>query len=106
MNEIVEIFKGDTVVVAVAVTKAGVPFPLSGYTCRFLVKTSKSGGSIIADVTANESDIVNNTFVCDLGVISEEVGNYYYEAIVSKVSPAFRKVVAQNEFNILRSIEE
>jgi hypothetical protein len=105
-KETIEIYQANTRSIAVTVTRAGVSFPLTGYTCRLIVKREKTDTVKIIDKTADPGDIVDNvvTFPLSATDTNIDLGDYWYEVYVSKVSPAFAKTVAQGVFSVLDSL--
>jgi len=105
-SKTITIFQGNTDVIPVSVKDgAGLPFPLVGYTCVFMVKKEKEDTEELFSLTADPAQISENvvTFLFSSELTSHAPENYYYEILVSQ-GISIVKTVAQGVFTILDSL--
>lgn len=108
MGPTVEVYRGNTKSFTVSVfTAKNVPFSLNGYDCTFLVSKFLIRSVKLIEKDILPENITENIITVNLTseALTREIGNYYYEVIVSKDGSTFKKTVAQGIFCILPSID-
>jgi len=99
----ITIYQKNTATIEVTVTQDGEAFDLTGYTCTFNVKKNKTDETFILE---KEGSVSSNVITFDLTADDTDIdnGSYVYEVLISKETPEFRRTVCQDVLVIKDSI--
>ena len=107
MGPSIKAYRGNTKSFTVSVFTANhTPFPLDEHECKFVVSKTWSSHKKIIEKDILPDNVRENVMTINLtsSNLTTEIGNYYYEVIVSKDNSSFKKTVAQGILCILPSI--